>query len=114
MATMGLGPNAVQPCPSDGHRRTMLAHGRICPVCEPDEQWTDHCPVCSRPAPMVGLTVQPHRISYGRGPVQCHGAGRTVAVPTIVVRPIWREGMPRLGIVRSRLRLVPAPGGDAA
>lgn len=108
-----LGPNSSQQCPSDGHRRSMLAHGRICPVCEPDEQWTGRCPVCSRSAPMIGTTVQQHRISYGRGPVSCDGAGRTVAVPTIAVRPIWREGMPRLGVVRSSLRLVPS-GGDAA
>jgi hypothetical protein len=88
-----LGPNSKQPCPSDAHRRTALAHGRICPVCEPDAAWSVRCPLCLDTVTAVGLTIQPHQID-GRGHAfrgfACPGSGATVGPPQLADRPIWQ------------------------
>ncbi|GAA0550154.1 hypothetical protein GCM10010172_35320 [Paractinoplanes ferrugineus] len=81
---MSLGMNASDPCPSDSHRRTALAHGRVCPICEPDAEWRACCPVCFRPVTAVGLVVQPHQTGgFGSGVKrqECRGAGSVVPAP---------------------------------
>lgn len=85
---MSLAPNALLPCPSESHRRTALAHGRICPTCEPDVEWMARCPSCYRPVTAVGLTVQRHAVG-GRGrSYTCPGSGMAVESPAWANGPI--------------------------
>lgn len=92
---MSLGPNALVPCPSDSCRRRNLSHGRICPVCEPTEEWPARCPICRDTVAAVGQAVLPHQVGgrgYGFGAMECPGSGLPVAAPVLVVRPIWSPG----------------------
>lgn len=76
--------NATLPCGTDTARRVHLAHGQVCPVCEPDEQWSARCPLCLDTVTAVGLTIQGHRVSgHGRRmqPFDCPGAGAKVQAP---------------------------------
>lgn len=85
---MTLGMNDSQPCPSASHRRTAMAHGRICPACEPDVEWMARCPSCYRQVTAVGLTVQPHPVG-GRGRSStCPGSGMAVESPAWASGPI--------------------------
>ncbi len=83
---MSLAPNATVACPSDSHRRTALAHGRICLECEPDAEWTARCPLCLDSVPAKGRTVLPHKVE-GRGRrmagFACPGSDSVVEPPAV-------------------------------
>lgn len=76
--------NAVLPCGTESARRRHLAHGRICPACEPEVEWPVRCPLCLDTVTAVGLVIQPHRVS-GRGHrmpgYDCPGNGMSVKLP---------------------------------
>jgi hypothetical protein len=55
-----LGPNDIERCPSEARRRTHLAHGVICGVCQPDEERPVRCPLCLSTVTGRGVTVLPH------------------------------------------------------
>jgi len=87
---VSLGPNDAQTCPSPGRLMFHRAHGQICPVCEPDAEWTAPCPVCCYPVTVVGLVVQPHqRGGPGTGfkRQECAGGGWQMGPPTFEPEP---------------------------
>lgn len=90
---MTLGMNDSQPCPSASHRRTALAHGRICFVCEPDERWMARCPKCLLDVPAKGLFVLPH-VTPGRwvnaAAQKCPGSGSRINQPAVEPLPLRR------------------------
>ncbi len=83
---MTLSPNALMPCPSESAKRRHWAHGRICPECEPDAEWTARCPLCLDSVPAKGREVLPHDVE-GRGRrmagFACPGTGAVVEPPAV-------------------------------
>jgi hypothetical protein len=78
------GPNDVLPCGTESALRRHQAHGRICPVCQPEEPWFARCPLCLNTVTAVGVVVQGHRVSgrgFGFAGFACPGEGVTVPFP---------------------------------
>jgi len=112
---VSYGPNEMESCPSRGCLVRSRAHGRICPVCEPEAEWAVRCPLCFQVATAVGVVVQDHAAG-GRGLrmrlFDCPGAGLTVALPVVADRPIWSgRRRPYQPLRRARSMAVLVPGG---
>jgi hypothetical protein len=89
-AVTGLGPNAVQECPSPARLKTHRAHGQVCPTCEPEAEWKTRCPSCRCRVTAVGTRILAHPARRNGWVVQCPGT-RATAVPQLVdrtVRPV--------------------------
>jgi hypothetical protein len=87
-----LGPNDIERCPSEARRRTHLAHGVICGVCQPDEERPVRCPLCLSTVTGRGVTVLPHLLGgrgYGAPATECPGTGMGLDLPAVVERPVW-------------------------
>ncbi len=82
---MSLAPNALETCPSDAHRRTAWAHGKICLTCEPDAEWMARCPLCLDDVPAVGLMLTEHDIDGTELSFPCPASG------DLVDPPLWAE-----------------------
>lgn len=81
-----LGLNDVQPCGTDARRRTHLAHGVVCPRCEPETEIPARCPMCWESVLLVGGRVRPHEPEGSTA--TCSGSGLLVLSPPVET-PIW-------------------------
>lgn len=102
--------NATVACPSESHRRSTIAHGRICVVCEPEEQWPASCPMCRDTVTAVGTTLLPHELDEG---MPCPGSGERVEPPPVEhprqprVVARWTQPPPKTTTRHRTLALVP-------
>ncbi len=87
-----LSPNAMLPCGTDTRRRDHLAHGELCPVCDPTVEWVTRCPSCRLNVQATGLVVLPHVKSSPwlvEGSKPCAGSEAQVLPPTARQRTPW-------------------------
>lgn len=92
----GLQMNDVQECPSLARLKTHLAHGQVCPVCQPDEERRVRCPSCRFRTTAVGPLVRSHAARSQGVLVRCPGSGRPVdASPAREPRFRWGRAVRR-------------------